>query len=50
MHFCGIGIMDTDACKVPITTLKMKRLELISSWFIFYLLDNSDYIKDFYCG
>ena len=25
----------------------MKRLELISSWFIFYLLDNSDYIKIF---
>ena len=50
MHFCGIGIMETDACKVPNNNTKNERLELISSWFIFYLLDNSDYIKDFYCG
>ena len=50
-HFCGIGIMDYRClAKCRKTTLKMKRLELISSWFIFYLLDNSDYIKDFYCG
>lgn len=50
MHFCGIGIMDTDACKVPNNNTKNEKVRINFFMVYFYLLDNSDYIKDFYCG
>jgi hypothetical protein len=36
MHFCGIGIMETDACKVPNNNTKNEKVRI--NFFMVYFL------------